>query len=585
MLFLIVFGNSLQAMELAKPFNNECVVSGSYIDSLYNHKLYKPNAEKAIIKFEKNNLGYTQYGIYDKKFIQDNFSVLEMLFNHSKNPSINFLNLLPEYKFGKSIKKSDFDKLNQIINYTSETRKSKLSKYCGDYLNKLLVMFNYLNSDFANDNPVKKDLIHALTKKIKKGYNPEYLDITLETEIAKNIILSVKNKLLRYCTKPVHTLNSHAKLIRFNHDDSILVAALKENIILWDTKTGKRLHTLNGHTSRVSSVCFNHDGSILAAGSKFNTILWDAKTGKRLHMLNDHSSYVTSVCFNHDGTIFASASCNETVLWDTKTGQQLYKLKNYNHNIILNNFKHASYVTSACLNHDGSILASASRDSTIILRDVKTGKRLHALEYLNDYLDQVKSICFNHDSTIISASGGKEVILWDTKTGKQLHRLNGHTSRVTSVCFNHNGSILASASKDKTVTLWDAKTGQQLHTLNGHTDWVNSICFNHNSTIFVSASDDKTIILWDMNFSKKLAEICSLPQAQLIYAACQNNGLTIEHNDTDLLEIYNSFSPDIQEQLSSLIKVKKNLCKIGVKIGLTCFAGYAFWLGYKYFTH
>ena len=59
------------------------------------------------------------------------------------------------------------------------------------------------------------------------------------------------------------------------------------------------------------------------------------------------------------------------------------------------------------------------------------------------------------------------VRLWDPASGQQLNMLTGHSDCVNSVAFNHDGSLLASASDDKTVRLWNPSSGKQLNILTG----------------------------------------------------------------------------------------------------------------------
>ena len=43
--------------------------------------------------------------------------------------------------------------------------------------------------------------------------------------------------------------------------------------------------------------------------------------------------------------------------------------------------------------------------------------------------------------------------------------MQGHSDRVNSVSFNHDGSILASGSYDKSIKLWSMPGGQLIQTL------------------------------------------------------------------------------------------------------------------------
>ena len=87
----------------------------------------------------------------------------------------------------------------------------------------------------------------------------------------------------------------------------------------------------------------------------------------------------------------------------------------------------------------------------------------------------------------------KTVKVWNAKTGDVVQTLEGPSDGVSSVCFNHDGSQIASGSWDKTVKVWNAKTGDLVQTLEGHSDSVSSVCFNHDGSQIASGSDDKTV--------------------------------------------------------------------------------------------
>lgn len=55
---------------------------------------------------------------------------------------------------------------------------------------------------------------------------------------------------------------------------------------------------------------------------------------------------------------------------------------------------------------------------------------------------------------VVSASRDKTVRLWDVASGKELHVLRGHEDGVTSAQFAPDGKTLVTASEDKTARLW-----------------------------------------------------------------------------------------------------------------------------------
>jgi WD40 repeat protein len=84
------------------------------------------------------------------------------------------------------------------------------------------------------------------------------------------------------------------------------------------------------------------------------------------------------------------------------------------------------------------------------------------LQVLTGHQSLVTNVCFNHDGSRLATSGDDgSVCLWNAISGAPLQVLTGHEGSVTSVCFNHDGSRLASSGNDGSVRLWDAATGEQ----------------------------------------------------------------------------------------------------------------------------
>jgi WD40 repeat protein len=55
----------------------------------------------------------------------------------------------------------------------------------------------------------------------------------------------------------------------------------------------------------------------------------------------------------------------------------------------------------------------------------------------------------------LSGSRDNTLKLWDVATGKELRTLTGHTDEVASVVFSPDGRTALSGSRDMTLKLWD----------------------------------------------------------------------------------------------------------------------------------
>ena len=75
--------------------------------------------------------------------------------------------------------------------------------------------------------------------------------------------------------------------------------------------------------------------------------------------------------------------------------------------------------------------------------------------------------------------------------------LKGHSEKVNSAIFNHDGNLLVSASNDHTVRIWDVLNGKQLNIIE-HSKPVQFAIFSPNGQMIVSASDDTTVRIWNV---------------------------------------------------------------------------------------
>jgi WD40 repeat protein/tetratricopeptide (TPR) repeat protein len=269
--------------------------------------------------------------------------------------------------------------------------------------------------------------------------------------------------------------------IAFSPDGCILASGSNDGSIkLWNVSMDEVLQTLTGHSQSVYSVAFSPDGRILASGSNDETVkLWNVDTGQVLQTLQGHESKVHSVVFHPTKSILVSGSDDKTILWevDANTSKELQTLPGYE---------------TIAFSPDGNILALASNDKTIKLRNISTGKMLETQQKPDK---SVKKFAFTPDGKIL-ASGGKNIILWEVSTGKKLQTLP--ESDVRTVAFNHDGRILVSNSINDTIKLWGISTGRVLKTLKGHgKSSVCAVAFSPCGRFLASGNFDKTVKLWE----------------------------------------------------------------------------------------
>ena len=82
-----------------------------------------------------------------------------------------------------------------------------------------------------------------------------------------------------------------------------------------------------GHTMAIKDMCFSPDEKILASVAGNDIILWETKLGLQLRRLSGHKAPINKIAFNHKGTQIASTSIDTTIIiWDIYTGKKIIQI-------------------------------------------------------------------------------------------------------------------------------------------------------------------------------------------------------------------------------------------------------------------
>jgi hypothetical protein len=191
---------------------------------------------------------------------------------------------------------------------------------------------------------------------------------------------------------------------------------------------------------------------------------------------------------------------------------------------------HSSEVWDIDFSSDGSLLASASSDNTILVWNITSGQ---VVQNLTGHLDSVYSVAFHPNEPVLaSGSFDKSILIWNLTTGDILQNLTGHISSIWSLEFNHDGSYLASASSDSTVRIWDYSSSSSKYNLTGHTDSVRAVTFLPDNQL-ASGSYDESILLWNIstgnlisiisNNSENILSLTVNPEGTNLVSGSQDN--------------------------------------------------------------
>src|SRR5713226_8599805 len=80
----------------------------------------------------------------------------------------------------------------------------------------------------------------------------------------------------------------------------------------------------------------------------------------------------------------------------------------------------------------------------------------------------------------------------------ELYVQTGHTSNVTSVAFNTDGTLMATGSDDKTIKLWDVASGLQLRTFRRDSALFKDVVFSPDGELLAAGDSSEAVKLWNV---------------------------------------------------------------------------------------
>ena len=284
-------------------------------------------------------------------------------------------------------------------------------------------------------------------------------------------------------------------------DRTLLATASQDKtIMLWNTTTEKPLRVLREHTLSVWDVALHPDGTRLASAAASapyhvenrpnpaELFVWDTRTGRLLHKLAGHTSGVLRVAYSPDGRRLASLSTDGTIrLWDAASGQA--------QQVFLPPAKEP-WRCFAWNPRSNQVVAALEWRPDLYLLDPASGAVTILHQTPNQDFFQTQTLAFSPDGRWLAAGAPNQVRIWDTQGYRPLptRALRDVSSGAYHLAFSPDSTRLATAGRD--VRLWDFRADQEVFRLEDHTGQVNRVLFSADGRLLLTASDDHTVRLY-----------------------------------------------------------------------------------------
>ena len=263
-------------------------------------------------------------------------------------------------------------------------------------------------------------------------------------------------------------------LLTWSANGKYIAGTNAASIFIWNASNGSLITKYSGSQTNIMALAFSPDSTRLATGASDKTVqIWQTTTGTRILTYNGHNTAngepVVSLSWSPDGTQMVSSASSRggapgnTVpsvkVWNTATGKD----------ILVFNTKYQA--NSVAWSPNGTFIASEeylysanylNGKETIQIWAAENGRGL-ALTLDNDGTGPLKISWSPNNKYVALALASYQALLPNSRVevrsadgGSYRLDYTGHQSNVVDVAWSPDGSRIASCSYDKTVQIWQA---------------------------------------------------------------------------------------------------------------------------------
>lgn len=301
--------------------------------------------------------------------------------------------------------------------------------------------------------------------------------------------------------------------LAFSPDGKELAVSGLREITVWDSTTGDLCRRIPGMAQRTYALAWNPDGSTLTAGGGIpgelgEARVFDAKTGELKAVTHQVGDVVLDVQYDVNGTLLAVADAENSIT--------VYHTDDLSTRLRIDN--HSGWVMAVTFSPDIRFLASASRDRSAKIFEMKTGDTISTY---GGHGAPVFGIAFREDGKQMFSSGrGGKIHVWKTGLAdidgkrfgaEKVSEISGLGSEVYKLVRHNN--LIFSVSTDGKARVHQATDRRLLRefALTDGSDWLQSLAFHAPSGQLATGVHDGTVRVWDSKSGKLLKAFNASP--------------------------------------------------------------------------
>lgn len=260
---------------------------------------------------------------------------------------------------------------------------------------------------------------------------------------------------------------------------------------------------LKGHSAGITSIDINKTGSWIVTGSKDGTARLWTKSGKMLHTFEGHYGFVTDVAFSKDDSLLFSSSTDASLaIWDLKKDKFGSRIRSLT--------GHSAGINALAVSPIDSIVVTGSADHTAKVWSLGDSTFGQLLDTYDEHEGEILDVSISPDSgLILTASEDNHAFVWKYNESRRARnrvvrtRLN---KDITAVSFSPKRSInryLLAGSLDKKLSLFRANNLRRNNLLEPILEYPNmdyqALAFSRSDEIRFIVSIQSEAQIWILN--------------------------------------------------------------------------------------
>ncbi|XP_037948244.1 NACHT and WD repeat domain-containing protein 2-like isoform X2 [Teleopsis dalmanni] len=297
-------------------------------------------------------------------------------------------------------------------------------------------------------------------------------------------------------------------------DSVFLLAHCEDNgLYLRTLATGKELHTLKGHKSRIRTISIAKDNQRAVVGCEdTRALIYDMHSSKLIRSMPPNPGPVTAVYAMDNDDFLITVGGNKVTFYSFRN-EELY-VHPYSHN---------------------------QRRKRSLKRSLQSQRSPSTT------LPPITCFDVSRDSQLVAIASGRSVHIMRINTPEYQTTFDGHAGPVSCLSFAPNGEYLVTGSEDRTVNVWSLTLGQITNTFKGHNAPVHCVVVLMDSRRVISSDRDSNLYVWIADAGNLLQTI----QGPFRWLAITNNmKFAVSTNGENTLKIWSLTREDEKYSVS-----------------------------------